>query len=502
MGRRPPIILESSSQRGSGGPAGGPNPDVGFRVAAVAEPLEDIYPKILMHPSSQTSGQGGTATFTVSATGAPELHFQWQMGAVALVDDGRITGALTDRLVIRNLSLDDAGNYSVRVRNAEGEVTSNEATLTVSEVPAPPNDFFAEATVLSGRRVTAARLELRGDVRKPANPVTAASRRPGRCGGAGRPRTARPWNSETDRSSVDTVLGGVHGPSLATLQGVATNDNAGEWLNSRLVFNAQAETTYWIAVDGKDGQQGSIWLWLNAEDVSTLVPLDHLGSWPGGNTGHPVVVWPAGDRAYVAQQEGGLAILDITDPAHPVRLGGIQTADRAYDVCVVGDYAYVADANQGIQVVRVTDPTRPVRVAGYACEALRVRAAGSLLYVAAGGAGLEILDISEPEHPTRVGGYTSPAWVEDLDVDVAEGLAYLADPPTGMLILSVSDPAHPVHLGTYVSASGWIWAVRVVGSRAYLGLGVQGIDIVSVADRDESGLPRSLQSQRGPGPLD
>ncbi|MBE7504559.1 MAG: immunoglobulin domain-containing protein [Verrucomicrobiales bacterium] len=452
-------------------------------LAAYRSELVDPRPRLVKQPYSRVGAPGGEVTFAVTAAGAPELHYQWLKGGVPLVGSDRIRGVLTDRLIIANLVPEDAGQYSVRVSNAEGEVTSHEATLAVDDVPSPPNDYFAEASVLSGRRLVTASWNYgaSAEVGEPRHGDRAASRSVWW-------RWTAPYSEwvelKTDRSSLDTVLAVYTGSSLAQLHGVATNDNAGEWLNSRLVFSAEAGTTYWIAVDGRDGQQGSLWLWLNAEDVSPLVPLDHLGSWPGGNTGHPVVVWPSGDRAYVAQQEGGLAILDITDPARPVRLGGIQTADRAYDVCVVGDYAYVADANQGIQVVRVTDPTRPVRVAGYACEALRIRAAGSLLYVAAGWSGLEILDISEPENPTRVGGHPSPAWVEDLDVDAAEGLAYLAEPPTGMLIVSVADPAHPMQLGTHVSTSGWIWAVRVVGSRAYLGLGVEGIDIVSVADRE------------------
>jgi len=88
-------------------------------------------PDITTGPADQTKVVGQTATFTVMATGATTLHFQWKKGTDLLSDGGRISGATTSTLVISNVTLADAGSYSVDVSDDAGTVTSAPATLTV-----------------------------------------------------------------------------------------------------------------------------------------------------------------------------------------------------------------------------------------------------------------------------------------------------------------------------------------------------------------------------------
>ncbi len=79
-------------------------------------------------PADQTVTEGGTATFTVAATGgyAP-LHYQWKKDGDNLSDgtDGPI-------LVISSVTTDDAGDYSVEVSDSHtASIESATATLTV-----------------------------------------------------------------------------------------------------------------------------------------------------------------------------------------------------------------------------------------------------------------------------------------------------------------------------------------------------------------------------------
>jgi sugar lactone lactonase YvrE len=59
-------------------------------------------------------------------------------------------------------------------------------------------------------------------------------------------------------SNFDTILGVYTGEELETLDSVVANDDSGESLRSALVFEAEAGTTYHIAVDGYKGEQGSV----------------------------------------------------------------------------------------------------------------------------------------------------------------------------------------------------------------------------------------------------
>lgn len=83
-------------------------------------------PVIVVQPASQSVLTGGTATFTVVASGRPTLLYQWRKNGVA------ITGATNATLTLANVSAADVALYSVVVSNADGTATSVNATLTLS----------------------------------------------------------------------------------------------------------------------------------------------------------------------------------------------------------------------------------------------------------------------------------------------------------------------------------------------------------------------------------
>jgi hypothetical protein len=71
------------------------------------------------------------------------------------------------------------------------------------------------------------------------------------------------------------------------------------------------------------------------------------------------------NRLYVATDEAGLEIWDVTSPDAPARLGYYDTPGYAYDVAVAGNYAYVADEDAGLRVISVSDPAHPSEVGYY-----------------------------------------------------------------------------------------------------------------------------------------
>ena len=79
---------------------------------------------------------GGTATFTVEATGEGLLSYQWfGPGGNALTDvDGDIEGSNSSTLQIINVESGDAGDYTVVVTNSAGSVISDAATLSIGEI--------------------------------------------------------------------------------------------------------------------------------------------------------------------------------------------------------------------------------------------------------------------------------------------------------------------------------------------------------------------------------
>lgn len=96
-----------------------------------------LYVRIVDQPVPRNVLEGTAVTFSVVASGAESLSYQWRRNAVALVDDGRISGATTPTVMIDPVELSDAGDYDAVVTNACGSVTSATATLTVNPVDCP-----------------------------------------------------------------------------------------------------------------------------------------------------------------------------------------------------------------------------------------------------------------------------------------------------------------------------------------------------------------------------
>ena len=84
-----------------------------------------MAPIILSQPKAVMAEKGQTASFNVEVAAIPDASYQWFKNGQA------ISGATSEVLSIESVSANDAGNYSVAIKNASGSVTSHEATLTV-----------------------------------------------------------------------------------------------------------------------------------------------------------------------------------------------------------------------------------------------------------------------------------------------------------------------------------------------------------------------------------
>ena len=89
-----------------------------------------LAPAVRVPPASQTVAYSGNATFSVCASGTPPLSYQWRFGA------NPVPGATASSLVLTDVTLANAGSYSVVITNLYGSVTGGPAVLTVLPAPA------------------------------------------------------------------------------------------------------------------------------------------------------------------------------------------------------------------------------------------------------------------------------------------------------------------------------------------------------------------------------
>lgn len=103
----------------------------GAGIARQILPADRVYPastpSIITHPAPVTLTTGNTASFSVLAAGAAPLSYQWQF------NNADIAGAIGQSLVLQDPLLTQVGNYRVRVTNSFGNVTSNNAALTITD---------------------------------------------------------------------------------------------------------------------------------------------------------------------------------------------------------------------------------------------------------------------------------------------------------------------------------------------------------------------------------
>jgi uncharacterized repeat protein (TIGR03803 family) len=115
-------------------------------------------PQIIMQPADQSVWPGGSATFYVTVAGASPLYYQWQRNGINLTNGIGISGSTSRILTLTNLTLANAGAYSVVVSNSLGSVTSAPGVLTVLFPPAfqtatkSNNSFALSWTAAQGQR--------------------------------------------------------------------------------------------------------------------------------------------------------------------------------------------------------------------------------------------------------------------------------------------------------------------------------------------------------------
>ncbi len=112
----------------------------------------------------------------------------------------------------------------------------------------------------------------------------------------------------------------------------------------------------------------------NPRHVS-FVPFDT--GWNGG-------IAVQGNYAFVATYEGGLLIIDVSNPLNPIKISRYRAPGSASGVSVRGNYAHIAYGDLGLRVIDISNPQNPTLYAYYKSEGCcyeNVCAADSFSYV-------------------------------------------------------------------------------------------------------------------------
>jgi hypothetical protein len=188
----------------------------------------------------------------------------------------------------------------------------------------------------------------------------------------------------------------------------------------------------------------------------------------------------SGSHAFVANGINGLRVIDVSDPGRPIEVAFWDTPGFAQDVEVHGLFAFVADREGGVSIVDVADPLHPLGIGllPVGDQALDVAVSGTWLFVAAYGRGLVVADITNPAQPFEAAVHRVPHYL--YGVVVRDGLAFTASGDGGLSIIDVTTPGTPRSLGAF-NTPGFSRSVAVSGTRAYVADWAQGVRVVDVS---------------------
>ena len=183
-----------------------------------------------------------------------------------------------------------------------------------------------------------------------------------------------------------------------------------------------------------------------------------------------------GDLAVVAMHRDGIGVFARDGGSFTPRatLGGLVNAQG---LALVGDVLYVADGEGGLALVDVSDPAAPRAVGrlatGGIAQTVAVDPVSHTAYVSAGSAGIVIADVTHPAAPMLMGRVPTQGAVNQIVV--ADGRLYVAA-WSDVRVYALDDPGQPSLVGVARPSHGDQLA-RVMGVAA------RG-DVVAVADWD------------------
>ncbi|HQQ40143.1 MAG TPA: hypothetical protein PLR57_01425, partial [Clostridia bacterium] len=185
-------------------------------------------------------------------------------------------------------------------------------------------------------------------------------------------------------------------------------------------------------------------------------------------------------KLYACCGDGGLVILDVSNPAETQILGSLNTLGYTEGVALDGNYAVLADGPLGVQIADISDPANPALVSSaYSLAyAYAVALQNGIVYAAGGGSGLFTVDLSDPLSPKEAGLLSLDGF--QYDVKIANGRLYTAGAWGGVHVLDIASPLSPVKAANAYTP-GWAMALAADGNNLLVLDGADGALLYGVA---------------------
>jgi len=193
--------------------------------------------------------------------------------------------------------------------------------------------------------------------------------------------------------------------------------------------------------------------------------------------------------AYLAAGSFGVNVLLIADPSMPVVTVSNSDMKPAKDLHVFGDWLLTAVSEQGVRIADISFPIVPnpkggVQTDGYA-QGMVTSSDSSFLYVACGEMGLAVYDISNFENGygiyPKVGWCDTPGYAEAVTLQEENTLAFMACGTAGLQIINYAD-TNNIHIVGGFDATGYAKEIVLKDQKIYITTELSGLQVIDVSD--------------------
>lgn len=184
---------------------------------------------------------------------------------------------------------------------------------------------------------------------------------------------------------------------------------------------------------------------------------------------------------YLATSDKGLLIIDASNLTAPVQIGQLSTFSSGNGLDLEGTTAFIATTQNALQIVNVSNVSEPVEIGALngTTTSLQSVYQSGYLYSANGKLGVDIFDVNDIGQPKFLTSMDTSGGANFVKVN--SSLAYIADGIDGVKVFNVNNLLSPQYIGS-IDTPGYSNAIELFGSKAYVADGDAGVRILDISN--------------------
>jgi len=192
---------------------------------------------------------------------------------------------------------------------------------------------------------------------------------------------------------------------------------------------------------------------------------------------------------YLAAGGFGVSIVSVSDPLHPIITPEIRSIAPAKNFHIMGNYLFTAVSEEGVNITNILNPAYPdfrqtFFVPGYA-QAVCTSADSNFLFIASGEVGFTIFDISDFQDGYNiyplVGWIDTPGFAEDVTIHPDLPVAFLACGTGGLVIIDYSDTSQVKMISSY-NTGGYAKSIVYKDNKLFVTTELRGLQIFDISN--------------------